>query len=203
MDILGCTVGSTTLLLGYPLDSALYQHKIIYNETCAAKDEGTAVKATFLAAVLYLSFGVLSPLIGVVAHGALGPELSGIASENILILMAMKYLPPALVAVFVAVVTSALMSTSDSSLLAGATMFTENIVKVFKPGLSDKEFSAIDTYFFTCQRCLKSGDCSVCINNLQTGGHGEHINSGGYGCTLSNRDVLEESQPYRCFGIFL
>jgi Na+/proline symporter len=39
---------------------------------------------------------------------------------------------------FVAALASALMSTSDSSMLAGATMFTENIVKVFKPDLSDK-----------------------------------------------------------------
>jgi SSS family transporter len=107
--------------------------------TCASKNESTAVKATFLAAALYLAFGVLSPLIGVVAYGALGPEITGIGGENILILMAMKYLPPALVAVFVAFIASALMSTSDSSLLAGATMFTENILKVFKPDIADKD----------------------------------------------------------------
>jgi len=107
--------------------------------TCAAKNENTAVKATFLAAALYLSFGVLSPLIGVVAFGALGPEISGLGGENILILMAMRYLPPALVAVFVAFIASALMSTSDSSLLAGATMFTENILKVYKPDIADKD----------------------------------------------------------------
>jgi len=106
--------------------------------TCAAKDEDTAVKATFLAGALYLGFGVLSPLIGVTAYGALGPDLEGSQTEFVLILMAMKYLPPILVAVFIASLASALMSTSDSSLLAGATMFTENIVKVFKPDLSDK-----------------------------------------------------------------
>lgn len=107
--------------------------------TCASRNEDTAVKATFLAAALYITFGILSPIIGVVAYGALGPEISGIGSENILILMAMKYLPPALVAVFVAFIASALMSTSDSSLLAGATMFTENILKVFKPDIADKD----------------------------------------------------------------
>jgi Na+/proline symporter len=52
--------------------------------------------------------------------------------------MAMKFLPPVLAAAFIAALASALMSTSDSSLLAGATMFTQNIIKVFKPNLSDK-----------------------------------------------------------------
>jgi Na+/proline symporter len=43
-----------------------------------------------------------------------------------------------LTAVFVAALASALMSTSDSSMLAGATMFTQNIVKVFKRDLTEK-----------------------------------------------------------------
>jgi SSS family transporter len=106
--------------------------------TCAAKDETTAVKSTFVAAALYISFGVLSPLIGVVAYGALGPELEAAETEFVLISMADKFLPPILVAVFVAMLASALMSTSDSSMLASATMFTENLVKPLKPDLSDK-----------------------------------------------------------------
>lgn len=103
--------------------------------TCAAKNEKTAVSSTFVAAALYISFGVLSPLIGVVAYGALGPDAG---SEFVLISMAEKFLPPILVAVFVAALASALMSTSDSSLLAGSTMFTQNIVKTLKPDISDK-----------------------------------------------------------------
>jgi SSS family transporter len=106
--------------------------------TCAAKNENTAVKATFLAAILYLSFGVLAPLIGVAAYGALGPELAAEETEFTLLLMAFKFLPPILAAAFVAAVASALMSTSDSSMLAGATMFTENIYKVYRPNVSDK-----------------------------------------------------------------
>lgn len=106
--------------------------------TCAAKNENTAVRATFLAAILYLSFGVLAPLIGVAAYGALGPELAEEQTEFTLLLMAFKFLPPILAAAFVAAVASALMSTSDSSMLAGATMFTENIYKVFRPDVSDK-----------------------------------------------------------------
>jgi len=126
--------------------------------TCAAKNESIAVKSTFVAGALYLAFGVLSPLIGVTAYGALGPDLEGAQTEFILITMAIKYLPPILVAVFVAALASALMSTSDSSLLAGATMFTENIVKVFKPNLSDK-----DTLRLTRISLIVSGVLSLVI----------------------------------------
>lgn len=106
--------------------------------TCAAKSEKVAVQAAFLAAGLYIAFGVLSPLIGVTAYGALGADLEGAQVEFVLIEMAMKFLPPVLTAVFIAALASALMSTSDSSLLAGATMFTQNLVKPFKPDISDK-----------------------------------------------------------------
>jgi Na+/proline symporter len=106
--------------------------------TCAAKNENIAVKSTYIAAFLYITFGVLSPFIGMAAYTAIGPEIEADQTQFILISMAMKYLPPVLTALFVAALASALMSTSDSSMLAGATMFTENIVKVFKPDLSDK-----------------------------------------------------------------
>ena len=49
--------------------------------TCAAKNEDIAVKSTFVAAALYLGFGVLSPLIGVAAYGALGAELERISNR--------------------------------------------------------------------------------------------------------------------------
>jgi Na+/proline symporter len=72
--------------------------------------------------------------------------------------MAMKYLHPILTALFVAALASALMSTSDSSMLAGATMFTENIVKVFKPDLSDKT-----QLFLTRAALVVSGVLSLMI----------------------------------------
>ncbi len=106
--------------------------------TCAAKGEGTAVKSTYFAAILYLLLGIIPALIGVAAYTGLGPDLALEQTEFVLINMAIKFLPPVLVAVFIAALASALMSTSDSSMLAGATMFTENIVKVYKPNISDK-----------------------------------------------------------------
>jgi len=126
--------------------------------TCASKNEKTAVKATYLAALLYLVFGVLSPLIGMAAFGAIGPELTPEEAEFVLVTMSMKFLPPFLTALFIAALASALMSTSDSSMLAGATMFTENIVKVFKPDITDKT-----QLFLTRISLLVSGALSLLI----------------------------------------
>jgi SSS family transporter len=106
--------------------------------TCAAKNENIAVKSTYVAAFLYITFGVLAPFIGMAAYSSIGPEIAADETQFVLISMGMKYLPPVLTALFVAALASALMSTSDSSMLAGATIFTENIVKVFKPDLSDR-----------------------------------------------------------------
>lgn len=126
--------------------------------TCASKNEATAVKATYTAAGLYLTFGVLSPLIGMAAYGAISTELVPEEAEFVLVTMSMEFLPPILTALFIAALASALMSTSDSSMLAGATMFTENIVKVFKPDLSDKS-----QLFLTRMSLLVSGLISLVI----------------------------------------
>jgi Na+/proline symporter len=126
--------------------------------TCAAKNENVAVKSTYVAAFLYITFGVLSPFIGMAAYSAIGPEIAPDETQFILITMAMKYLNPILVALFVAALASALMSTSDSSMLAGATMFTENIVKVFKPNLADKT-----QLFLTRAALVVSGILSLAI----------------------------------------
>ncbi len=128
--------------------------------TCAAKNENVAVKSTYIAAFLYITFGVLSPFIGMAAHSvpSIGSELEADSTQFVLILMAMEYLHPVLTALFVAALASALMSTSDSSMLAGATMFTENIVKVFKPDLSDKS-----QLFLTRAALVVSGILSLSI----------------------------------------
>jgi Na+/proline symporter len=126
--------------------------------TCAAKNENIAVKSTYVAAFLYITFGVLAPFIGMAAYSAIGPEIAGDETQFVLISMGMKYLPPILTALFVAALASALMSTSDSSMLAGATIFTENIVKVIKPDISDKQ-----QLLFTRLALLISGVLSLAI----------------------------------------
>lgn len=99
----------------------------LMQRSMSARSEGVAVHGTYIAGILYGVFGILSPLIGI-ALFRLFPGLNPAETEFILVSAALKFLPPVLAALFVAALTSALMSTSDSSLLAGASILTENVL---------------------------------------------------------------------------
>lgn len=97
----------------------------LFQRSMSARNESTAVWGTYMAGALYLFFGIMSPLIGIMMF-QLAPELEN--SDYVLVKAAMDYLPPVLTAIFMAALASALMSTSDSSLLAGASVVTENLL---------------------------------------------------------------------------
>ena len=108
----------------------------LFQRSMSARNESTAVYGTYLAGVLYLFFGIMSPLIGIMMY-QLAPELEN--SDGVLIKAALDYLPPVLTAIFMAALASALMSTSDSSLLAGASVVTENLMPMLGKKLTDTE----------------------------------------------------------------
>jgi Na+/proline symporter len=93
----------------------------------AARNQATSVYGSYFAGVLYLFFGIMSPLIGIMIY-SLNPGMED--TSYLLVSSAMTYLPPILTAIFIAALASALMSTSDSSLLAGASAVTENLIPV-------------------------------------------------------------------------
>jgi Na+/proline symporter len=86
------------------------------------------VWGTYLAGVLYLFFGIMSPLVGIMMF-KLDPNL--VNPDSVLVHAAITYVPPVLTALFMAALASALMSTSDSSLLAGASVVTQNLFPLF------------------------------------------------------------------------
>jgi solute:Na+ symporter, SSS family len=91
----------------------------------AARNQATSVYGSYFAGVLYLFFGIMSPLIGIMVY-TLNPGMED--TSYLLVSAAMTHLPPILTAIFIAALSSALMSTSDSSLLAGASAVTENLL---------------------------------------------------------------------------
>ncbi len=129
----------------------------LMQRSMSAKNESVAVWGTFAAGVLYLVFGVMSPLIGI-AMFKLNPGLQPEQTEFLLVSAAFNYLNPILAALFIAALASALMSTSDSSVLAGASVFTQNILPFFKKSMTDK-----DNLRWTRIAVVASGVISVVI----------------------------------------
>jgi Na+/proline symporter len=97
----------------------------LMQRSMAARNQATSVYGSYFAGVLYLFFGIMSPLIGIMVF-TLSPGLED--TSYLLVSAAMTHLPPILTAIFIAALASALMSTSDSSLLAGASAVTENLI---------------------------------------------------------------------------
>jgi SSS family transporter len=110
----------------------------LMQRSMSAKNENTAVHGTYAAGILYGVFGILSPLVGI-AMFKLFPAIAPEATEYLVISAAIEYLNPLLAALFVAALTSALMSTSDSSILAGASIVTENLLPHIKPDMDEKQ----------------------------------------------------------------
>ncbi len=109
----------------------------LMQRSMSARNESVSVWGTYLAGFLYLFFGVMSPLIGIMMF-KLNPNIAPENTEFLLISAAMEHLNPVLTSIFIAALASALMSTSDSSILAGASVFTENIMPFFKIQMDDK-----------------------------------------------------------------
>ena len=91
----------------------------------AAKDERVAQWGAYFGGLLYLGVGLIPVALGLV--GTL--VLPGLANpEEIVPRLALEYLPPAGLALFLAALFSALMSSADSGLLAPASVFGQNVL---------------------------------------------------------------------------
>ncbi len=99
----------------------------LMQRSMAARNQATSVYGSYGAGILYLVFGIMSPLIGIMMF-KLSPGMED--TGYLLVKAATDHLQPIFTAIFLAALVSALMSTSDSSLLAGASAVTENLIPV-------------------------------------------------------------------------
>lgn len=108
----------------------------IFQRVMAAKTENTAVRASYVASGMYLTVAML-PLFIALSVRILHPNLP---KDNQLIIpnMVMHYGSLPLQVLFFGAVTSAILSVSSGAILAPAAVFGENIVKFFRPDLSDR-----------------------------------------------------------------
>jgi Na+/proline symporter len=109
----------------------------IFQRVMAAKTEETSVRSSYLASGLYLTVAML-PLFIALAARTLHPDLP---ADNQLIIpnMVMQHGSLPLQILFFGAVTSAILSVSSGAILAPSTVFGENIVRYFRPNLSDAD----------------------------------------------------------------
>ena len=108
----------------------------IFQRVMAAKTEDTSVRASYLASGMYLTVAMLPLFIALTAR-LLHPNLP---KDNQLIIpnMVMQHGSLPLQVLFFGAVTSAILSVSSGAILAPAAVFGENVVKFFRPGLTDR-----------------------------------------------------------------
>jgi Na+/proline symporter len=101
----------------------------------AARSPGVARGATLAGGLAYLAVGLIPVTLGLVA----GVMLPGVTEpEQVLPLLAERFLPPILYAVFAGALVSAILSTVDSALLVAGSLTSHNLVVPFFPGASDR-----------------------------------------------------------------
>lgn len=101
----------------------------------SAKNEQVAQNSFYLAGVGHLSIGMIPVTLGIIASVTM-PGL--VDPETVIPELALAHLHPVAIAVFVGALLAAIMSSADSALLASASIFSVNIMPLFKRDLSDK-----------------------------------------------------------------
>ena len=101
----------------------------------SAKSEQVAQNSFYLAGFGYLTLGMIPVILGIIASVTL-PGLED--PETVIPTLALNHLHPIAIALFVGALLAAIMSTCDSALLATATIFSTNILPLFKSKPSDK-----------------------------------------------------------------
>jgi solute:Na+ symporter, SSS family len=118
----------------------------VFQRMTSAKDEGTAVRGTLLGAGTYFVFAFVPVFIAYAALVA-NPGMSSLfASEDgreiqrILPDLVLGRMPVWAQVMFFGALLSAILSTASGALLAPTATITENVIRPFVPGMSDRAF---------------------------------------------------------------
>ena len=101
----------------------------------AARSPQVAQRSTLVAAGVYLAFGMIPVSIGLLGSNL----LPGLAEpEQVLPLVAQRFLPTALYTLFAGALVSAILSTVDSALLAASALVSHNLVVPLRPTITER-----------------------------------------------------------------
>jgi len=120
----------------------------LIQRSLSSRNERIAVSSSIISGFLYMIIGLVPITIGFAArivlakHGITEENIGGDLENKVLPQMAILILGnlhPIILTVFLAALVSAIMSSADSSLLAGCSLFCNNVVKPIFPRLNDRK----------------------------------------------------------------
>ncbi len=113
----------------------------VFQRVMSAKDAKTARRGPIIGGTLYFCFAMI-PMFIVTSAVLVMPEttaalLAGDKAQRVLPTLVLQKMPIGLQVAFFGALLSAIMSTASATLLAPSTTFVENILRNFRPGMSD------------------------------------------------------------------
>lgn len=109
----------------------------VFQRVMAAKSADVSVKASLISSGMYLTIALLPLFIGLCGH-VLYPELEK-DPQMIIPNMVLLHTGLPLQILFFGALVSAILSTTSSAIMAPAAVLGENVIKFFKPDLTDKQ----------------------------------------------------------------
>ncbi|TGL62734.1 sodium:solute symporter [Leptospira ognonensis] len=111
----------------------------IFQRVMSAKSEKVAVRASLLAAVIYICFAMIPLILGLQASILLKDfDLRGEHSQLLIPVLVTKFVSPTVQILFFSGLISAILSTASGAILAPSSILSENILKYLLKKKSDK-----------------------------------------------------------------
>ena len=111
----------------------------VFQRTMAARNERTAVRASYLGGLLYLTVGLLPLYVGLCSK-MVYPELHLLSDgQMILPQMVLQHSGMGMQLLFFGALLSAILSTTSGAILAPATVIGENIIKPYFLNITDRQ----------------------------------------------------------------
>ncbi|PLX73458.1 MAG: sodium:solute symporter [Azoarcus sp.] len=136
-DMIGWIAAFLTMALGS------IPQQDVFQRVNSSRNERVAVWGTTLGGVSYFFFAAVPLFLAYTAQiidPAMVERLIGEDSQLILPTLIIQYMPFAAQVIFFGALLSVIMSTASGTLLAPSVTFSENVLKGFFPGMSDRQF---------------------------------------------------------------
>lgn len=169
VDMLGWAAALFTMALGS------IPQQDVFQRVNTSKNETVAVWATTLGGIAYFFFAAV-PLYLAYSASLVDPALTArlMAEDSQLVLptFVVVHMPFWMQAIFFGALLSVIMSTASGTLLAPSVTFTENVLKNFKPGMTDEQllrYTRYTVFVFTllvvANAVLSSSDIHAMVEN--------------------------------------